>query len=130
VKIHKRLANEEKITIILTTYYMEEADILCNRIGFIDKGKIIALNTPLKLKEGLGGEIINIKFDNNGMIENKKIIRPITEFGFTHRIEKNENIGEIVIYVDNANLNLPVILKYLHKETIPTFHRWILKGLH
>src|ERR671920_799852 len=52
-KYIKRLVNEEKITIILTTHYMEEADVLCNRIGFIDKGKIIAVDSPLKLKEGL-----------------------------------------------------------------------------
>lgn len=41
VYIH-RLVKEEKFTIILTTYYMEEADFLCNRVGIIDKGKIIA----------------------------------------------------------------------------------------
>ncbi len=63
-KYIKRLVNEEKITIILTTHYMEEADLLCNRIGFIDKGKIIALNSPSKLKENIGGEIINLKIEN------------------------------------------------------------------
>ena len=54
----QRLAKEEKITIILTTHYMEEADKLCDRIGIIDKGKIIALDTPSKLKARIGGDII------------------------------------------------------------------------
>ena len=55
-----RLVKDEKITLILTTHYMEEADFLCNRIGIIDKGKIIALDSPSRLKESLGGEIIKI----------------------------------------------------------------------
>jgi ABC-2 type transport system ATP-binding protein len=49
-----RLVKEERITIILTTHYMEEADFLCNRVGIIDKGKIIALDSPSRLKESLG----------------------------------------------------------------------------
>src|ERR671913_237979 len=46
----KKLVKEERITIILTTHYMEEADTLCDRIGFINKGKIIAIDTPQQLK--------------------------------------------------------------------------------
>ena len=46
----QKLVKEEKITIILTTHYMEEADTLCDRIGFINKGKIIAIDTPQQLK--------------------------------------------------------------------------------
>ena len=49
------------MTVILTTHYMEEADILCDRIGIIDKGRIVALDTPARLKAGLGGDIIRIK---------------------------------------------------------------------
>ena len=40
-------------TIVLTTHYIEEADELCDRVGIIDNGKIIALDTPRKLKEQL-----------------------------------------------------------------------------
>jgi ABC-2 type transport system ATP-binding protein len=50
VKYIQELVREEKITVILTTHYMEEADLLCDRIGFINKGKIIAIDTPSKLK--------------------------------------------------------------------------------
>ena len=81
-KYIKRLVNEEKITIILTTHYMEEADLLCNRIGFIDKGKIIALDSPSKLKEEIGGEIINIKLENKETDEKQKIINMIKRLEF------------------------------------------------
>jgi ABC-2 type transport system ATP-binding protein len=45
-----KLNQKEKITIILTTHYMEEADYLCQRVGIIDFGKIVALDTPQNLK--------------------------------------------------------------------------------
>ena len=60
-KYIERLVEEEKITIILTTHYMEEADMLCDRIGIIDRGKIIVLDTPSNLKGMLGGDIIKLK---------------------------------------------------------------------
>jgi len=41
---------ESGITIFLTTHYLEEADVLCDRIGLLVKGKIVAVNTPAKLK--------------------------------------------------------------------------------
>jgi ABC-2 type transport system ATP-binding protein len=44
----KELKNEEK-TIILTTHYMEEAEELCDRVGIIDHGKLIAIGTPKEL---------------------------------------------------------------------------------
>ena len=49
-----RRFKEMGITIILTTHYMDEADALCDRIGIIDNGKLIALGTPDELKARLG----------------------------------------------------------------------------
>ncbi len=54
----KELAKNEKITIILTTHYMEEAELLCDRIAIIDHGKIIALGSPQELKKRVGGDSI------------------------------------------------------------------------
>jgi len=56
----KRLNQQEKITMVLTTHYMEEADSLCERIAIIDLGKIVALGTPTELKSKLGGDIITL----------------------------------------------------------------------
>ena len=60
----QQLVKKEKLTIILTTHYMEEADMLCNRIGIMDRGKIIALDTPTNLKLMLGGDLVKIKLKN------------------------------------------------------------------
>jgi len=50
--------NAEGQTILLTTHYMEEADQLCGRVAIMDHGKILALDTPARLKEGVGADTI------------------------------------------------------------------------
>lgn len=58
---------KEKKTVILTTHYIEEAEILCDRVGIIDHGKLIALGTPRELKRDIGGEeSIELVFTGNG----------------------------------------------------------------
>lgn len=57
----KRL-QDQGITVLLTTHYMDEADYLCDRVAFMDRGKIIALGTPTELKRSIGKmEVIEIK---------------------------------------------------------------------
>ena len=51
----KKINQENKTTIILTTHMMNEADILCDRIGIIDHGKIASLDTPTNLKKSISG---------------------------------------------------------------------------
>jgi ABC-2 type transport system ATP-binding protein len=58
------LVEEKRITIIITTHYMDEADRLCDRIAIIDRGKIVALDAPENLKTALGGDIIRLKIAN------------------------------------------------------------------
>jgi ABC-2 type transport system ATP-binding protein len=48
------LREREGVTIFLTTHYMEEADALCDRVAIIDRGKIVALDTPEALKAQVG----------------------------------------------------------------------------
>ncbi len=51
----RRINLEQGTTIILTTHMMVEADLLCNRIGIIDHGKLVALDTPSNLKKLVSG---------------------------------------------------------------------------
>lgn len=55
-----RLNRKEKITIVLTTHYMEEADYLCDRVAIIDHGSIKILDSPRKLKRLLGGTVVSL----------------------------------------------------------------------
>jgi ABC-2 type transport system ATP-binding protein len=55
-----KLRETQQMTIFMTTHYMNEAEY-CDRIAIIDEGKIIALDTPNKLKKKVGGDIIQMK---------------------------------------------------------------------
>ncbi|MGN6624399.1 MAG: ATP-binding cassette domain-containing protein [Candidatus Nitrosocosmicus sp.] len=115
-KYIKRLIEEEKITIILTTHYMEEAESLCDRIGIIDKGQIIAMDTPTKLKESVGGEKIIVKFKEPYIASINNIENRLKRFNFVHKIEKSPKENSIMVYVNNAKDNLPEVIKEINEQ--------------
>ncbi|HTS12164.1 MAG TPA: ATP-binding cassette domain-containing protein [Candidatus Limnocylindrales bacterium] len=51
----RNLRDNAKLTILLTTHYMDEADKLCERIAIVDHGKLVALDGPAKLKDSIPG---------------------------------------------------------------------------
>ena len=58
-----RLKHERDLTILVTTHYMDEADKLCDRIAIVDHGKLVALDSPLKLKASIPGKnILEVSF--------------------------------------------------------------------
>ena len=59
----RRLQNE-KLTILLTTHYIDEAQALCNRVAFIDSGKLDVVDTPISLIEQLGAFAIDEMVDD------------------------------------------------------------------
>ena len=105
-KYIKKMVREEKVTIILTTHYMEEADMLCDRIGFITNGKIIALDSPSKLKQEIGGDIVKITFNDRIPLD-----KDFTKFDFVHKVEQKEN--SVIIYMEKVNSNLHMLIKDL-----------------
>jgi len=61
-----RELNAEGQTILLTTHYMEEADLLCGRVAIMDHGRILALDTPARLKESIGADtLVTVKADGD-----------------------------------------------------------------
>ena len=139
----QKLVKEEKITIILTTHYMEEADALCNRIGFINKGKIIAIDSPQQLKlmiknnnnsennntDRYIGDIIKLYFKVTEEIDAKyndnispmltKNIEILKSFKFVKKVIEKKEVGNkngvLILHVDDINHNLPIILKSIDK---------------
>ncbi len=101
----KGLAKKEKITIVMTTHYMEEADLLCDRIAIIDHGKIIALNTSSALKRKIGGDSIILKVSN---IEKSKDI-----FDNYKEID-----GRLMLSVKNAERDIKKIFEKARKNRI------------
>jgi ABC-2 type transport system ATP-binding protein len=60
-----RLNHELGVTIFLTTQYLEEADALCDRVGIIVAGRIVAEGTPTELKRSIGTDVIVVRIDGD-----------------------------------------------------------------
>jgi len=88
----KKINRENKTTIILTTHMMNEADILCDRIGIIDHGKIASLDTPTNLKNAISGanttiltlEIANLTPDLIATVRDLKCVETISQENSSH----------------------------------------------
>ena len=66
-----RLAREEGLTVLLTTHYMEEADVLASRLVILDRGRIVAEGTPEQLKGELEGDAVHVELgeaETNGRV--------------------------------------------------------------
>lgn len=101
----KRLNKEKKVTIILTTHYMEEADRLCDRVAIIDKGKIIALDTPGNLKNGIGGDLITVETS-----EAKLLASQIGKFSWISSAREHD--GFLTINVREAEKHVAEIANF------------------
>jgi ABC-2 type transport system ATP-binding protein len=53
------------VTILLTTHYLDEAERLCDRVAIVHDGRIVALDTPAALLDGLGREILELRIDDD-----------------------------------------------------------------
>jgi len=103
-----KLNRNEKVTIILTTHYMEEADRLCNRIAIIDHGKVLALKTPAELRKMVGGEVISVRSKHNKQLEGI-----FAKQKFVKKTKLHNSMLDIT--VSNAAKSLPVLLKLAGK---------------
>ena len=58
------LRKTRNLTMLITTHYMEEADKLCDRIAIVDHGTLVALGTPIELKQSVpGANVVEVHFD-------------------------------------------------------------------
>lgn len=104
-------------TVLLTTHYMEEADFLCDRIAIIDGGKIIALDTPDKLKSSLD-EIKSIKIELTSVTD--KLINEIEALNGVKNVLSRYNSDnrsyEINIHHTNGSTLVQKILDCISKD--------------
>lgn len=115
-----KLAHEEKISIVITTHYMEEVDRLCDRIAIIDRGKIVALDSPTNLKKIISGDIISLKMK-------KPNLEAIKRLEFVKKVEARD--GLICLTVVSANKHLPQILQTIGQVDSVEVHRPTLEDV-
>lgn len=120
----KRLNKEHHVTIVLTTHYIEEADELCDRVAFVDKGKIVAIDTPTALKNSVGGDVISLEIHGDGSalkskFKSTKWVKSVTlHANFADLSLKNgeEHIPEIISMATKANVKVTSV--HFHKPSL------------
>ena len=101
----KKLNKDNGTTIILTTHYIEEADHLCDRVGIIDHGKIIAIDSPQRLKESVGIDLILMEIANGS---NGDFIASLKRLEWVKNIEQHRNLLELS--VEGGDRRVPELL--------------------
>jgi ABC-2 type transport system ATP-binding protein len=105
--------NKEKTTIILTTHYMDEAEKLCDRIAFVDKGRLISLDTTDNLRKLIpAGDLIEIGTDS----VSEGVLSALRENGMINSVEFRDL--KLVISAKNGSRVLPAIVAILEKHSI------------
>ena len=75
----ERLSREDGVTVFLTTQYLEEADVLADRVGIIDHGKLVAEGTPTALKAGIGQ--VSLEATPANPNDREKLAAALSRFG-------------------------------------------------
>ena len=99
----KTMNKEEKTTIFLTTHYMDEADFLCDRIGIIDHGKILILDTVEALKTSIGDDVISLTCTDVPRLQSR-----LTEEAWVkHQKTQDETL---MFWTDHGEEKIPLVM--------------------
>jgi ABC-2 type transport system ATP-binding protein len=105
-----RRLRETGTTVFLTTHYLDEADVLCDRLAIIDHGRIVAEGTGPELKRAVAGDVVTIGIGTEGsngeLVTRLLAAQPfVREAGFVD--------GTVRLYVDDGEASLPKVLRIL-----------------
>ena len=108
----RRLA-DDGVTVFLTTQYLEEADVLADRVGIIDRGKIVAEGTPAELKASIGRPSVEAVPADPG--DRARLTAVLTRFGE----EAAASAGGVAARLPEGVGNLAEIVRTLDAENLP-----------
>jgi ABC-2 type transport system ATP-binding protein len=103
--------NDSGVTVFLTTHYIEEADQLCQRVAVIDKGRIVIVDSPEKLKASMEGrQVIEISFSPAGSLDKLKGLSCVSDVS---------KLGDKCrLYVDDASEAVPSLVDFAQKNNL------------
>jgi ABC-2 type transport system ATP-binding protein len=117
-----RLKRDEGVTVFLTTQYLEEADLLADRVGIIDHGRIVAEGTPASLKAEIGRPTVEALPANGtetaaleGILERFGELQPSTT-GAAVRLDGQGDLADVVRALDSAHVRVADL--HLHAPTL------------
>ncbi len=94
-------------TVFLTTHYMEEADVLCDRLAIIDHGRIVVEGTPEDLKRQIAGDIVTVGVAG----DQEATLALVRDQPFVREAAVEE--GAIRLYVERGEEAMPALLRVL-----------------
>jgi len=103
------LRREEDLTIFLTTHYMDEAEN-CDRIAIIDYGRVVALDTPDKLKDSMGGDVVTLEAEDNE--------KAVGELKDRYNLSPEINNGLVTFSVPHGDTFLPKFVRNFSNRLI------------
>jgi ABC-2 type transport system ATP-binding protein len=95
-------------TVFLTTHYLEEADVLCDRVAIIDHGTIVAEGTPIELKRAIAGDVITL-----GIADHERVLILVRTESYVREASDSDEDGLVRLYVDEGDRALPQLLRLL-----------------
>ena len=104
-----KLLNKKGVTIILTTHYLEEAEKTCDRIGIINRGELVALDTTQNLLEKIQTKIVKFKIKGKSNITNES-------FESLKVIESDNE--KLVISYEKSKINIDIIISKLKADNV------------
>jgi ABC-2 type transport system ATP-binding protein len=112
---HLRTLRERGTTVFLTTHYLEEADVLCDRLMIMDHGQIVAEGTPRELKQQVAGDaiVISLRQDDHEADRAAPVLA-----GQPYVRELAAEDGQIRLYVDDGGAALPQLIRLLDASNI------------
>lgn len=107
-----RILNNKGVTIILTTHYLEEAEKMCDRIGILNHGELVALDTTEHLIEKIQTKIVNFKTDkkSNFTDDTLESLKVITN---------DEN--KLIVSYEKSKINIDKIISKLKEQNVTIF---------
>ena len=105
----KRLNKEFGTTVFMTTHDMTEADVLCNRLAIINRGRIVVTGEPEKLKHSVGFDTISLRIST----ENLPNLESLKSSGITYSGESN---GQLNLSAENGEKAVPIVLDELRRN--------------
>jgi len=101
--------NKQGVTIILTTHYLNEAEQMCDRIGILNKGSLVALDTTKNLLKRIQTKIVTFFVNQRVNIQNNSLssINVIT----------NES-NQLIVSYEKSKLNISDLIQYINKQNI------------
>jgi ABC-2 type transport system ATP-binding protein len=110
----ERLAGEERLTILLTTHYLEEADRLAERVGIVSRGRLVVEGRPDELKRQLRGEAVTVELADGGADGAVEIVERL---GDVHEVMLDGR--HLRARVDHGAAAVPTILSALESGGVP-----------